>query len=199
MCSSDLITINRRLTMRCSELLLRTRRLDLIATTLEHIEAELARPSALGPLLGVAIPPGWPPGEYDRHALEYFHTQMLAGGPSVVGWWGWYAITRNSRGERDTLVAGAGYLGPPKDGSVEIGYSVIPSARRQGYASELVSALVDHAFMDPSVHQVIAHTSDENAASTGVLLRSGFERVGPGSEPESVQYRTRRTPAPILP
>ena len=185
--------------MPLNELLLRTRRLDLIATTVEHMEAELASASALGPLLGVAIPPGWPPGELDRHAQEYSHKQLLAGGPSVVGWYGWYAITRNSRGERDTLVAGAGYFGPPKDGSVEIGYSVIPSARRQGYASEVVSALVDHAFTNPSVHEVIAHTSDENVASTGVLLRSGFERVGAGSEPESVQYRTRRTPAPKMP
>jgi len=178
-----------------NELLLRTRRLDLVAATLEHIQAELQAPGALGPLLGVHIPEGWPPGEYDRNALEYFQAQIQAGGPGQVGWYSWYAISRNSQGKREGLVAGAGYLGPPKDGTVEIGYSVIPTARRQGYATELVAALVSRAFEEPSVQQVIAHTSDANTASTQVLLRCGFARVGPGSEPESVQYRTRRTPS----
>jgi GNAT superfamily N-acetyltransferase len=163
--------------MPVNELLLRTKRLDLVAATLAHLEAELASPSTLGPLLGVSIPPGWPPG-----------------GPDHVGWYTWYGITRNSQGQRDALVAGAGYMGPPSSGIAEIGYSVIPSARRQGYATELVMALVRHAFTVPSIQQVIAHTSDANEASTQVLLRCGFERVEPGSEPESVQYRTRRTP-----
>lgn len=183
--------------MPSNELLLRTERLDLVATTLAHIEAELQDPNALGPLLGIAIPDEWPPGEYDRHALEFFHAQFLAGGPSHVGWYGWYGITRNAQGQRESLVAAAGYLGPPRDGSVEIGYSVIPSARRQGYATELVAALVKHAFEEPSVHQVIAHTTDANAASIEVLLRCGFERVGPGSEPQSIQFRTKRTPDAI--
>lgn len=180
--------------MPTDELLHRTRRLDFVAATLAHLEAELASPSRLGLLLGVTIPAGWPPGEYDRHALEFFHAQLAAGGPSHVGWYTWYAITRDSHGRRESLVAGAGYFGPPSDGTAEIGYSVVPSARRQGYAMEIVAALVGNAFAEPSVHQVIAHTSDANRASTQLLLRCGFERVGPGSEPESVRYRTRRTP-----
>ena len=182
--------------MPANELLLRTKRLDLVAATLAHLEAELASPTTLGPLLGVDIPTDWPPGEYDRHALEFFHTQLTAGGPDHVGWYTWYAITRNSQEQRESLVAAAGYFGPPSGGTAEIGYSVIPSARRQGYATEIVAALVRHAFAVPSVHQVIAHTSDANPASTQVLLRCGFERVGSGLEPESVQYRTRRTPCP---
>ena len=177
--------------MPTNAFLLRTRRLDLVAATLAHLEAELATPNALGCLLAVAIPPGWPPGEYDRQALEFFHAQLAAGGPEQVGWYTWYAITRNLRGQRELLIAGAGYFGPPADGTVQIGYSVIPSARRQGYASEIVTALLNHAFTVPAVQQVIAHTSDANVASTQVLLRCGFERVGPGVEPESVQYRVR--------
>ena len=180
--------------MPANELLLRTKRLDLVAATLAHLEAELASPSTLGPLLGVCIPPGWPPGEHDPHALEFFHAQLKAGGPDHVGWYTWYAITRNSHGQRESLVACAGYLGPPSEGTAEVGYSVVPSARRRGYATEIVAALVGHAFAESSVHQVIAHTSDANAASTQVLLRCGFERVGHGSEPESVQYRKKRTP-----
>ena len=181
--------------MPINELLLRTKRLDLVAATLAHLEAELASPSALGLLLGVDITAEWPPGEYDRHALEFFHAQLKAGGPDHVGWYTWYAITRNVRGQRESLVAGAGYMGPPSGGSAEIGYSVVPSARQKGYATEIVAALVEHAFTVPSIGQVIAHTSDVNPASTQVLLRCGFERTGPGSEPQSVQYRMRREDA----
>jgi len=49
-------------------LLLQTPRLDLIAATLDHVEAELNDPAALEGLLGVSIPEDWPPGEYDRNA-----------------------------------------------------------------------------------------------------------------------------------
>jgi [ribosomal protein S5]-alanine N-acetyltransferase len=181
--------------MTNQELLIPTPRLDLVATTLDHIEAELENPASLGALLGVAIPTGWPPGEYDRNALEFFRDRLSAGGPAHAGWFGWYAITRDSGGRRDSLVAGAGYLGPPAEGSVEIGYSVIPEARGRGYATELVEALVTHAFEHPDVQSITAHTSDSNLPSTQVLLRCGFHRVGPGPEPQTVEYRREKTTA----
>jgi len=172
--------------------MIHTERLDLVPTTLAHIEAELADPRHLGDLLGVTIPEGWPPGEYDRDALEYFRTKLESGGPSHVGWYGWYAIARNAVGQRGSLVACGGFHGPPSDGSVEIGYSVIPSARGQGYAGEMVRALIARAFEAPSVVEVIAHTSDSNAPSTKILLRCGFHPVGPGTEPASIQYQKPR-------
>jgi RimJ/RimL family protein N-acetyltransferase len=175
-----------------SDLILHTKRLELIPTTLEHLEAELQEPCALGSLIGATIPSGWPPGEYDRDALEYFHSKLMAGGPSHVGWYGWYGITLKIDGSRDELVVGAGYFGPPSEGVVEIGYSVVPSARRKGFASEMVAALVDHAFKQNSVQAVIAHTTDSNHASCMVLTHCGFHRVGPGSQPDSVQFRRQK-------
>ncbi len=178
--------------MRPAELLVRTPRLDLVAATLEHVQAELQSHAALAQILGAEVPQGWPPGEYDRDAQEFFRAQ-LSSNPSLVGWLTWYAIARNAAGVRESLVAGAGFLGPPADGVVEIGYSVVPRVRGRGYAGEIVGALVAHAFEEPAVDEVIAHTSDENVASTRVLLRCGFRRAGPGPEPGSVEYRTGRT------
>ena len=171
-----------------------TERLELVPSTLAHIEAELETPCRFGDLLGVPIPESWPPGEYDRDALEYFRAKLESGGPSHVGWYGWYALTRNPSEQCKLLIACAGFLGPPSDGTVEIGYSVIPSARNQGYASEIVSALLARAFSDSSVTEVIAHTSDLNVPSIKVLLRCGFHLVGPGIEPDSVQYKVTRPP-----
>jgi RimJ/RimL family protein N-acetyltransferase len=171
---------------------LRTRRLLLVATTLAHIEVELRDPQALGALLQASIPASWPPGEYDRDALEFFHERLLAGGASHVGWYGWYALTCDTQGKRETLIAGAGYFGPPSHGSVEIGFSVVPEARGQGYASEMVNGLVAHAFAEQAVQQVIAHTFDANIASTRVLIGCGFQRVGTVGEAEMVEYRRVR-------
>jgi RimJ/RimL family protein N-acetyltransferase len=179
-------------TMSHEQKLLRTHRLDLVAATLRHIEAELESPQALGALLEVCVPPGWPPGEHDRHALEFFRDQLQAGGAVGVGWYVWYALSRDSTGRRQSLVGAAGYLGPPSNGSVEIGYSVVAEERARGYATEIVGALVTHAFTHPAVEWVAAHTSDANLPSTRVLLRCGFTRMGPGSEPGSVDYRRDR-------
>lgn len=184
------VTLPRRMTDadRC----LRSARLDLVAATLRHVDAELHDRDALARLLGARVPASWPPGEYDRGAQAFFRAQLL-NDPTRVGWLTWYAIARHPDGTRDTLVAGAGFFGPPAEGAVEVGYSVVPEARGRGVATEVVGALVAFAFTHPAVDRVVAHTTDENVASTKVLQRSGFQRVGAGAEPGSVAYLRRRT------
>jgi ribosomal-protein-alanine N-acetyltransferase len=177
-------------------LTLRTDRLELRATTLEHIQAELSDPASLGSLLGASVPASWPPGEYDRDALEFFRSK-LAQTPDAVGWYGWYVILLGPDDMRRILVAGAGFLGPPSpDGVVELGYSVVPEARGRGYASEAVLALVDHAFREPTVVGIIAHTDDSNLASSAVLIHCGFKRVGSGQTQGSSRYELGRSTAP---
>lgn len=172
--------------------LLQTRRLDLVPATLEHIQSELENPGHLGTLLGANIPDSWPPGEYDRDAIEYFHVMYQADGAAAVGWYVWYAIMRDEPGRRGDLVATAGYFGPPAAGTVEIGYSVIPAMQGRGIASEIVAALVEHAFIHGAVDAVIAHTHDHNPASIRVLQKCGFQRAGAGGEAGTVAYRRQR-------
>ena len=172
---------------------IRSPRLELVAATIAHLDAELSNPEALGRLLDVAVPRGWPPGDYDRKALEFFRAQLEAAGESASGWYNWYAIALDAHGRREALVAGAGYMGPPaEDGSVEIGYSVMPAARRRGYATHLVQLLVARAFRFHPVQTVLAHTLESNAGSAAVLQRCGFVRVGPGAEPGTVRYERAR-------
>ena len=58
-----------------------------------------------------------------------------------------------------------------------IGYAIVPSARRQGYATEAISALSGWALAQPEVGEVRAQTLPDNEASIRALLRAGFEET----------------------
>jgi RimJ/RimL family protein N-acetyltransferase len=176
-------------------LFFQTARLDLIATTLEHLQAELDAPDQLATLLCAEVPPGWPPGLYDRDAMTFFHARMTEGGAAVAGWYGWYAIQRATADHPATLVASGGYMGPPStDGTVEIGYSVVPEWCGRGFATELAGALVERAFATPGVMRVVAEAHEENTASIVVLERCGFARVGVGRDPGHHRFERLRAP-----
>jgi len=173
---------------------LSTRRLELIAATVDHLQAELESPVRLAALLHAEIGEGWPPGEYDRGAQEFFRDRLLEGGTSAAGWFGWYAILRGTPDPPPVVVGAAGYFGPPNEsGEVEIGFSIMPAWRRQGLAAEIVEALVAHAFTRPEVRRIIAHTTPQNEASCGVLRRVGFRRTGMGAEPGTIRFEFERT------
>ncbi|MEO5699409.1 MAG: GNAT family protein [Casimicrobiaceae bacterium] len=175
-----------------AEMTIRVGRVEIVAATLEHIYAELSGPNALALLLSAHVPDSWPPGEYDRDALEYFRAKFEEA-PHSVGWYGWYVISLGADGSRQSAVGVAGYLGPPsKDGVVELGYSIVPEVRRRGYASAAIQALVNHALRRPRVACIVAHTEESNVASTAVLIHCGFERVGLAQGQGSSRYEYRR-------
>jgi len=172
---------------------LSTRRLDLVASTLDHLLAELESAERLASSLNVRIGPGWPPGEYDREAQELFRDRLLEGGEDVVGWYGWYAIRREADGQPAQVVAAGGFLGPPgDDGIVEIGYSVVESFQRQGFATEIVEALVCMAFRDPRVRVVVGRAAAENRGSLAVLVRAGFVQASHADGDATLRFELAR-------
>ena len=60
-----------------------THRLTLIPQTLEHLRIELEEPGRLGVMLNARVPPGWPPGEYDRDAMESWSSIDSRASPSA--------------------------------------------------------------------------------------------------------------------
>ena len=85
----------------------------------------------------------------------------------------------------DAAVGRCGFKEPPgEDGVVEIAYGVAPKCEGKGYATEMAQALVTHAFSTGQVHIVRAHTLPEANASTRVLTKCGFRRVGEVVDPE---------------
>lgn len=170
---------------------LRSDRLTLVPASVAHVQAELVGASAFGTLLGAAIPASWPPGEYDESAQRFFLECLLAAGEDGIGWYGWYAIRNPDAETIRTVVGAGGYFGPPTDGLVEIGYSMCDEWRGQGYATEIVRMLVMHALKQPTVTQVVAHTTAANRASIRVLERAGFIMIGTGVAPDSWRYEFR--------
>jgi RimJ/RimL family protein N-acetyltransferase len=127
--------------------------------------------------------------------MEFFHERLTEGGAHVVGWYGWYAVRSRTNSRPATLVASGGYFGPPTaDGLIEIGYSVLPEYRGQGYATELVGALISRALRLMSLGRVVTRTTVENAASIKVLERCGFRRAGTGHQPGEVRYERGLAP-----
>lgn len=59
-----------------------------------------------------------------------------------------------------------------------LGYWLLPEERGQGYTTEGVALLVDHAFEMLGLHRVYAWTIDDNDASRAVLRRLGFTHEG---------------------
>lgn len=60
-------------------------------------------------------------------------------------------------------------------GSLEFGYRIVPSYRRQGYASEAAQAMIDWAFCQPGVQRVTAGCDADNIASKRVLEKIGMQ------------------------
>lgn len=174
---------------------LATDRLELVAATLEHVGAEIKSAELLGSMLDARVGPGWPPGEYDRPAQAFFQDKLREGGRDVIGWYGWYVIQRGDPQLGDSLVGAGGFLGPPNEhGEVEIGVSILPMFEGRGFATEVVKALVSHAFTDARVLKVIAHTTPGNLASRRVIEKSGLHCVGNGADSGSIRFELARVP-----
>lgn len=162
-----------------------SRRLTLVAATPELVIADLAGAEAFAEALGVEVPEEWPPDLYDSMAMRFSLEQLRD--PSEIGWSLWYLLSK--RHDPPKVIGICGFKGRPnRNGSVEIGYSVLRSFRVQGYATEAVARLVVWAFSHQNVVEVTAETLPHLRQSIRVMEKNGFTFQGPGSEHGVVRY-----------
>ena len=142
-----------------------TKNLKMVLQTLEETRAQV---EALSPSEKAELSADW---------LARLRTLTFAD-PWTLGF---SLVHANS----DTVVGSAGFKGPPTaDGVVEISYGVNLDHQGKGYATEVAQALTTYAFSSGDVRLVRAHTRPEPNASTRVLAKSGFRRVGEVIDPE---------------
>jgi RimJ/RimL family protein N-acetyltransferase len=161
-------------------------RLRLVEATPALIDAELDGQAQLAAALGAEPPVDWPPKYHDAETLRFWREQLVR--PGAEGWWLYYVLLRAEA--LPILVGTVSYKGPPQDGVVEIGYSMVASYQRRGLATEASRALIEAAW-GRGVEAVLAHTLAHLEPSLGVLRKLGFEPAG-SNEAGELEFRLAR-------
>jgi len=122
-------------------------------------------------LLGVTIPPHWP--DEDVRYLELWLKDMSETGQHAP----WRARVVTLIGE-EHMIGHAGFHGPPNDdGMVEVGYTIFPEFRGNGYATEAARRLLDFA-KELGAKRFRASVSPDNAPSIAIIRKLGLEQIG---------------------
>ena len=153
--------------------MVRTKNLTFIPHVPEHLRALMESSDAFQKCSGLRVANGV--REFLQAASPDFVAQLrqaTAPDPWKFG----FAIVHTA----ETLVIGmCGFTEPPNsDGMVEIAYSIAPAYQGRGYATEAAETLVGFAINSGRVTKVCAYTLLETNASTRVLEKCGFRKVG---------------------
>ena len=92
---------------------------------------------------------------------------------------GMYQIVRADDG---LVIGDIGFHTPPEDGSVEVGFGIIQSARGMGLAKDALRALTTWALRQDGVDRVTARTTKVNLPSRAVLESGGFRATSEGGD-----------------
>lgn len=142
-----------------------TKNLKVVAQTREEVRAYVEQ-----------MPP------HERAEVSPAWLALLDGSSSIDPWIHGFVLVHQAT---ESVIGKCGFKGPPgADGVVEIAYGVAPEHQGKGYATEAATALVSYAFSHAQVRVVRAHTLPESNASTRVLTKCGFQRVGEVIDPD---------------
>jgi len=151
--------------------MIRTENLKLVPCELRHFEAILSDVAKLEHLLGVTTAEQW----LDFPESIQAGRDQLQSHPEILGWWTYLFLHPADK----ALIGVGGFAGPPSEtGMVEIGYNIAPAYRNRGLATEAAQGLIDHAFSQPQIKMVEAHTLSEINGSTRVLEKVGMKKIG---------------------
>jgi [ribosomal protein S5]-alanine N-acetyltransferase len=157
-----------------------TERLDLVS-----IPASLMRDLAAGRTaaterrLRIRLPADFALG-------DHVHLRGVHRDPHARPWLLRFMVLRQetpanaTRGDAPRTAVGLiGFHGPPdEEGRAEIGYAVFAPFRRQGYAREAVSGLLEWARRRRGVHRFLASIAPDNEPSMRLALGLGFRQIG---------------------
>ena len=129
-------------------------------------------------LVDYRIPPSFP--GTCALGLIRFRREQLSRQPERAPWLLRAIVLRETR----AMVGFVNFHGPPGSNSigardaVELGWTVFPSQRRKGYATETGRALMEWATTEHGIRRFISSTTPGNGASLRVHEKLGFVRTG---------------------
>lgn len=160
--------------MRCLVYLegmeLQTAHLRMVARKQAHLDASAAGLARLAEAMGaIGVAEGFP-----------VFPEELAHKPSInfefSQGFGLYYLVHRTDG---LLIGSAGLYGPPDAlGEVQAGFSIVPSYRRKGLASEALKGLIDFCRASGMVKAIVTNTLAGDEASGGVMLLVGLRPEG---------------------
>jgi aminoglycoside 6'-N-acetyltransferase len=116
---------------------------------------------------------GWEPPFLEERAAAFI-AGLDATHPDTPGEWFQLAVTETASG---MLIGDIG-VGPDGDDPrlARIGFSLAPTHQGRGFATEAVTAVLDHLFRSRGKHRVAADCDVRNTASVALLERVGMRR-----------------------
>jgi ribosomal-protein-alanine N-acetyltransferase len=159
-------------------------RLNLVPFKLEIVKATIMGDTELAKVLNVTVLPNWYDSEEFHQSLPEI-VNILCKYPLQNEWGCGHLIIHKA----DNTLIGHVMLKiipdlttintdsiVPTD-SLEIGYYITTSYRKQGYATEATKAAIDWVFSQPNMQKVSAGCDPDNIASKRVLEKSGMQLI----------------------
>jgi hypothetical protein len=142
-----------------------TTRLRLEPVTPEMSDAARVGPNAFAHVIGADAPSDWCAASLGLVARSITHVGSPPAPTRAI------AIHR----QEGVVIGDVRFERSPRSQSeFEIGYGIARSRRRQGYAVEAVSAVIDWLFEDAGAETILAGCDASNIASVRTLRRLGF-------------------------
>ena len=148
-----------------------TDRLILVVLMPEEIEAIIAGDTArVSQLVGFTFPPDDPSLRVDW----VWHLNAIRADSKQLPWRIRVIVERAS----NSVVGSINLKGlPSAEGDVEIGWGLVESARRKGYATEASAAVLKWIVQQPGVKSISATVPDDNRPSQRLAAKLGLIRT----------------------
>lgn len=146
-----------------------TDRLFLIPFTIPIAQEILNQQYTILSGMGLNPGKGWPDADMMETLPRILNNLELVDEPS--GFESWLIVEKDSK----EIIGDIGFKGKPDgEGAVDLGYGIVDSARRKGYAVEAGESMIKWAFKQQQVKVITARCMHVNEGSTKTLERLGF-------------------------
>ncbi|MBC8159656.1 MAG: GNAT family N-acetyltransferase [Roseiflexaceae bacterium] len=154
-----------------------TDRLQLVSLSPAFLAASQARDrTAAERELGLAVPDAW----FTEQFVIDMRLQDVRANPSWQPWLLRAVVLRQGAAMAGHVgfhtPPGPAYLQQHAPGGIEIGYTIYAEYRRQGYAAEAVSGMIDYA-RGQGVQRFVLSIRPDNQPSLAIARRFGFAKV----------------------
>jgi RimJ/RimL family protein N-acetyltransferase len=173
-CHAELVEVPGRAGIAATDAI-RSERLSLVLMDDAWLEA-LARGDRweASELQGVNLPSDFPAPDGSDDEYIRLQREKLRAYPEQLEWCARLMVRISDR----AAVGHCGFHGPPRAlGRAEIGYTVFPAHRGQGFATEAAAALVAWAW-EQGERTVVASVPPSNLPSLAVVRKVGFVQTG---------------------